>query len=84
MKAKLPCCTLDPDLWFPVGTIGPALHQAEQAKAMCKTRCPITDECLDRALRLNAEGIWGGTDQDERRLIRANRKQAATPVAHAG
>lgn len=82
MKTKVPCRTLDPELWFPISKIGPGARQAEQAKELCRTRCPILLECLELALSATeVEGIWGGTDEDERRLIRASRKQADRTVA---
>ncbi len=83
-KNELPCRTLDPDLWFPVSLVGPGARQAEQAKTLCITKCPIRQECLDQALALNAMGIWGGTDENERKLIHATRSQADAQMAHAG
>ena len=34
------CRDEDPELFFPIGTTGPALVQIEQAKAVCQ-RCPV-------------------------------------------
>jgi WhiB family transcriptional regulator, redox-sensing transcriptional regulator len=67
------CRDYDTELFFPVGTSGPALRQAERAKAICR-RCPVRAACLAWALGhpLEAEfGIWGGQDEDERRALRA-------------
>ena len=33
------CRDADPDLFFPVGTAGPALRQVEEAKRICRA-CP--------------------------------------------
>ena len=44
------CRDEDPELFFPIGTTGPALVQIEQAKGVCR-RCPVTESCLDWALR---------------------------------
>lgn len=63
------CRDYSPELWFPVGHSGPALAQAEQAKAICH-RCPVRAECLDWALGVGADGIWGATDEDERRALK--------------
>ncbi|NJQ00248.1 WhiB family transcriptional regulator [Streptomyces zingiberis] len=61
------CRDSDPDLFFPVGTSGPALRQEQAAKAMCAS-CPVSGACLDWALRTGqASGVWGGTTEDERR-----------------
>lgn len=62
------CRDHDPDLFFPVGTTGPAERQAEEAKAVCR-RCPVTSACLSWALGTGQDaGVWGGTTEDERRL----------------
>ena len=43
------CRDEDPELFFPIGTTGPALVQMEQAKTVCR-RCPVVESCLDWAL----------------------------------
>lgn len=64
------CRHVDPDLFFPVGTTGPALVQAERAKAVCGI-CPARESCLDWALETGqSTGIWGGTTETERRALR--------------
>jgi WhiB family redox-sensing transcriptional regulator len=64
------CVHQDPDLFFPEGTAGPALRQADQAKLVCQP-CPARTPCLAFALRHGlAFGIWGGTTGEERRNIR--------------
>lgn len=64
------CRDEDADLFFPVGTSGPALIQAEQAKAICR-RCPVTDDCLRWALSSGEDsGVWGGMSEDERRAVK--------------
>lgn len=69
------CRDTDPDLFFPVGTTGPAIEQIENAKAVCR-ECEAQVDCLEYALATNQDsGIWGGTSEDERRQIR--KQQAA-------
>jgi WhiB family transcriptional regulator, redox-sensing transcriptional regulator len=64
------CKEMDPDLFFPVGTTGPALLQIEAAKAVCR-QCDVRQECLQYALDSNQEyGIWGGLTEEERRYMR--------------
>lgn len=64
------CRDTDPDLFFPVGTTGPALEQIATAKSVCDA-CPVTEPCLEFALLTNQDsGIWGGTSEDERRRLR--------------
>lgn len=64
------CRDTDPDLFFPVGTTGPAIEQIENAKKVCMT-CEARQPCLEFALTTNQDsGIWGGTSEEERRKIR--------------
>ncbi len=69
-RADASCRSVDPDLFFPVGTTGMALGQIDQAKAVCRG-CVARQSCLEFALATNQEsGIWGGTAEDERRKLR--------------
>ncbi|TWD25250.1 transcription factor WhiB [Streptomyces sp. T12] len=64
------CRTEDPELFFPIGTSGPALMQTEQAKAVCR-RCPVQEQCLEWALETGQSiGVWGGTSETERRALK--------------
>ena len=64
------CRDTDPDLFFPVGTTGPAIEQIENAKAVC-AECEARQPCLEFALTTNQDsGIWGGTSEEERRKLR--------------
>ncbi|MFI5735861.1 WhiB family transcriptional regulator [Kribbella sp. NPDC051587] len=67
------CREEDPELFFPIGTTGPSLLQAEAAKRVC-ARCPVQPDCLDWALETGQDaGIWGGTTDTERRLLKRTR-----------
>ncbi len=69
-RAVSACRDTDPDLFFPVGTTGPAIEQIENAKAVCRT-CEAQAPCLEYALATNQDsGIWGGTSEEERRKLR--------------
>ncbi|MET8944992.1 WhiB family transcriptional regulator [Streptomyces sp. NPDC004542] len=60
------CVGEDPELFFPVGTTGPALRDAAAAKRVC-ARCPVTSPCLAYALAYGrTSGVWGGTCEEER------------------
>ena len=60
----------DPELFFPIGTAGPALHQEARAKQIC-AGCQVRTACLRWALASGQEvGVWGVTSEDERRTIR--------------
>lgn len=64
------CRDTDPDLFFPVGTTGPALEQIAAAKAVC-VQCDVQAECLEFAIVSNQDsGVWGGTSEEERRVLR--------------
>ena len=64
------CRDADPDLFFPIGTTGPALRQVREAIRICQT-CPIQVPCLAWALEQGvADGVWGGTTAEQRRAIR--------------
>jgi WhiB family transcriptional regulator, redox-sensing transcriptional regulator len=65
------CRDADPDLFFPVGTTGPALRQIGEAKRICRT-CPAQTQCLAWALDNRViDGVWGGTTGEERRAMRS-------------
>ena len=80
-RASAACRDADSDLFFPVGSTGPALRQIEVAKAICRA-CPSLDPCLEFALRTGQDaGVWGATSEDERRAIRRARRRAAASPA---
>jgi WhiB family redox-sensing transcriptional regulator len=69
-RAASSCRDTDPDLFFPVGTTGPALEQIASAKAVCDS-CEAKAPCLEFALTTNQDsGVWGGTSEEERRKLR--------------
>ena len=75
------CRDTDPDLFFPVGTTGPAIEQISSAKAVCG-ECDAQSDCLEFALATNQDsGVWGGTSEEERRKLRkawlARRRRAS-------
>jgi WhiB family transcriptional regulator, redox-sensing transcriptional regulator len=88
------CQYADPDLFFPVSGMGPVRAQLVGAKAVC-ARCPVRSDCLRYALAAGpVQGVWGGTSEEERRLLRqreakarvraARRPRAITPVRRSG
>jgi WhiB family redox-sensing transcriptional regulator len=77
------CLEEDPDLFFPVGTTGPAVDQTARAKAVCEG-CAVRAECLAWALDTAQDaGVWGGLDEEERREIRRARRRAVAAAAAA-
>jgi WhiB family redox-sensing transcriptional regulator len=78
-RSHAACRAEAPDLFFPIGSMGPALLQIKRAKAVCH-RCPVRDACLVWALEhAITDGVWGGLDEDERRTMRrrASRRRHA-------
>ncbi|MFE0103430.1 WhiB family transcriptional regulator [Streptomyces sp. NPDC059009] len=64
------CRDEDPELFFPVGTKGPALRDVRAAKRIC-ARCPVRGQCLRWALATGQDsGVWGGTSPEERMMLR--------------
>jgi len=75
------CRDEDPELFFPVGTSGPAVEQEAEAKAVCH-RCPVAAECLAFALETGQDhGVFGGMSETERRQLRRRRSRSALEVS---
>ncbi len=69
------CIEEDPELFFPVGSTGPAVEQAEEAKRVC-SRCDVREPCLEFAIATNQDaGVWGGLTEDERRTLKRARQR---------
>lgn len=75
-RQQAACRDTDPDLFFPIGTTGPAAEQIAHAKKICAS-CPVRHPCGEYGLRsASNEGIWGGMTEDERRAVRRRRARA--------
>jgi WhiB family redox-sensing transcriptional regulator len=75
------CIGRDPELFFPVGTSAAAATQTSLAKTVCRS-CPVRSECLEWALMTCQDaGVWGGLDEEERRVIRRARRRLAAVAA---
>lgn len=75
------CRGENPELFFPIGTSGPAVEQLHQAKAVCG-RCAVQSVCLEWAVLAGIQdGVWGGRSEDERRTLkrRTAQQRALTP-----
>ncbi len=79
------CAQVDPELFFPHPSGSP-----RAAKRVCAA-CPVTAQCLDHALELEAQGVavcgvWGGTTEVQRRTMRRRDKPSdrAGRVSKAG
>lgn len=68
----------DPELWFPASEPGSVAYvtQVEDAKDVCR-RCPMRQPCAQTAIDNGWPGIWGGTDEEDRRRARQAMTQAS-------
>ena len=79
-RSQARCMGSDPDLFFPLGGSGEPLAQAEAAKRVCG-ECTVAAFCLQYALETNqSTGVWGGTNEEERRVIRRQWLRAGRPA----
>jgi WhiB family redox-sensing transcriptional regulator len=70
------CKDEDPELFFPIGTAGPAAAQVDAAKAICM-QCEVRSECLEWAMDTGQDaGVWGGLSEEERRALRRARRRS--------
>jgi WhiB family transcriptional regulator, redox-sensing transcriptional regulator len=66
------CRDTDPDLFFST-----ADADRQEALRLCNA-CPVRLECLEHALSTRETyGIWGGTDEQERKRLVRRRRRAA-------
>jgi WhiB family redox-sensing transcriptional regulator len=80
-RERAKCRDEEPELFFPVGTSGPALLQVAEAKTVCR-QCPVVAECLAWALGSGQDhGVWGGMSEDERRALRLRNQGTRTRAA---
>jgi WhiB family transcriptional regulator, redox-sensing transcriptional regulator len=79
-RAGARCLGSEPALFFPMGSTGDPLLQAETAKRVCQA-CEVRADCLQFALETNQDtGVWGGTTEDERKTVRRNWVRAGRPA----
>jgi WhiB family redox-sensing transcriptional regulator len=75
------CIGEDPELFFPIGSTGPAVEQTARAIAVCQD-CPVRLECLEWALETCQDaGVWGGLSEEDRREIRRTRRREAAAAS---
>lgn len=80
-RSRSACLDENPELFFPIGTTGPAVTQVDEAKRVCG-QCEVRAQCLAWALEENQDhGVWGGLSEDERRSLR--RRTARTRATAA-
>lgn len=80
-RDRASCLETANDLFFPIGSTGPAVGQIEEAKRVC-SGCPVRLPCLEWAIEFNVDyGVWGGLSEEERRSQKRRRtRKRPTPV----
>ncbi len=68
-----PCAETDPEAFFADDGVYTA------AKRICST-CEWREPCLEYALHVTVEGVWGGTSPRERQAIRRERNIVPVPL----
>ena len=71
---EAPCHKGDPDRFFATSRV-----VVEKVKAECRP-CEFRERCLAYALHNGVEGLWGGTDETERKAIRHRLGIVPVPV----
>ena len=83
-RRRAACRHVDTELFFPIGRGSRAMTETQQAKAICAC-CPVRLPCLAYALATGqVYGIWGGYDEEERRVLHRQRRKSAggNPAGH--
>lgn len=74
-------CTPDPDGMFPSYKSAP--QKVAAAKKVCAP-CPYAAGCVEWALENDEEGVWGGTDEADRKAIHKARGTVGVRPSLAG
>jgi WhiB family redox-sensing transcriptional regulator len=57
------CTGRDPELFYPE-------RKSDTEAKLCCYDCPVREKCLQIALERYEVGIWGGTNDEQRKLLR--------------
>lgn len=77
------CRGEEPELFFPIGSTGPAKLQAEEAKRVCRS-CDVREQCLAWALEYGQDhGVWGGMGEEERRELKKRSRSTRSRLGGA-
>lgn len=67
-----PCRSLDLALFFPEDRVE-EMKAVRSIRSVCKT-CTFQKACLEWAVQYSERGIWAGTTEEERRILRRRMK----------
>lgn len=83
-----PCRQVDPELYFPDTFNALADSSRKLMEGMCKSRCAMREQCLDWALKHEAEGYWAGTSPADRERMRRQKgirmQRILIPITEVG
>lgn len=68
-KGPASCTFVDPDIFFTDPSEDSYRRDTHMAKETCN-RCPYITECLAWAMESREIGVWGGTSDMDRRMMR--------------
>jgi WhiB family redox-sensing transcriptional regulator len=69
-RNRAACVSHEPELFFPIGTTGPAQTHLADAQQVCRG-CEVQADCLQWALSNGVDyGVWGGLSEDQRRSLK--------------
>lgn len=69
-RDRAACRGEEPDLFFPIGTAGPARIDLARAQQIC-AGCPVREDCLQWALDHSIDhGVWGGLGEEQRKSLK--------------
>jgi WhiB family redox-sensing transcriptional regulator len=81
-RNRAACVAHEPELFFPIGTTGPAGAHLADAQKVCQG-CEVRNDCLEWLAEGIDHGVWGGYSEDQRRLLRRraarNRNTSISP-----
>jgi WhiB family redox-sensing transcriptional regulator len=80
--ANAACQSADPELFFPISELPASSRDIAEARAICGP-CQVRPQCLAHAMDSGpVQGIWGGTTEKERLVLRS-RRQKPDPASAA-
>ncbi|ROT29683.1 WhiB family transcriptional regulator [Micromonospora sp. HM5-17] len=78
-RHRAACRDTDPELFFPISDTSSV---ADAAIRICRTACPVRQECLTWALNNGEQhGVWGGLTEGQRRRAQLHRLTPAEAIA---
>lgn len=73
-------CKGDKSFFPPAGKGSSVTKMVRRAKAICQ-ECPVREECLAYGMH-ERSGVWGGTSENERRILRRERRDVSPIPRH--